>query len=218
MSNTRVLIVLTGLGLGFLLLYGISSQLPAPPETAASEAGENVPALRRKAPPVPAPPAQVVMKEVVREQKLVKQQRQQMLARLKERQELEQIARRTRSRWEELRSRNEWKTKQLIETNLSRFEGLKTLALREDDRELRCKICNGDAELDLCTICDSKGRCPSCDGVGRERFEPEKPCITCEGRTSCFFCAGRKKMKCPFCEQGRISTITPWPSSKLPLP
>jgi hypothetical protein len=216
MTNTRLLIVFSSIGLGLLILYGLQSQIPAPP--AGFEAAKDVPAIRHKEPAVPRPAPRELAQENGRQERLAKQQIRELQAGLVQRKKLEAIAKRTRGRWEEIRWRQEWKVKQLIQTNLGTFEAQRILALAEDDKELRCTFCDGEAELHLCTICDSKGVCPTCNGIGQERFEPGKPCITCEGRTSCFYCAGRKKMTCVFCEKGRITTITRWPTFKLELP
>ena len=215
MSSTRVLIVLTSVTLGLLVWYGSTSGDSTPPPTVATaptrgpvEAAEEVAA--------PAP--YVVDEERERQDKVLKKQLAAMKAALAQRRGIESIANQTRRRWEELRLLNEWKVKQLIDTNLGNFEALRILARQEADTELRCKICDGDAKLDVCTMCDTKGLCPSCDGIGRERFEPEKPCVACEGRGTCFLCAGGKRMHCVFCENGRITSITPWPSYRVELP
>jgi len=215
-SNTRILIVLCCVGLGLLLAYGMRSQIPEAPPPPAEAA--SVPALRRKEPPIPSPPPDVVSQQAQIERKVASQQLRELRERLRQRQLREAAARQTRRRWEELLLRSEGAVRQLIDTNLPTFEAQRILALQEDDKELRCVFCDGDALLDFCVVCNSTGLCPTCQGVGRERFEPEKPCFTCEGRTSCFYCAGRKKMKCVFCENGRITTITPWPSYRLELP
>lgn len=216
MSNTRILIVLSCIGLGLLLTYWVQPQLPELPEEQRENAP--VPPLRQKAQAIPSPPPRVVIQQGERQSEVAKKQLHELRERLRQRQLLEATAKKTRRRWEELRMRSEGIVRELIDTNLSTFKAQRILAQEEDDKELRCVFCDGEALHDFCTVCDSKGLCPSCDGIGRERFEPEKPCVACEGRTSCFYCAGRKKMKCVFCEKGRITTITPWPSYRIELP
>jgi len=216
MSRTRIYIIAVCIILGMMLLSGLDPQLPDVP--AGSEAEKVVKEVRRKAPDVTVPSPAFLANEKIRQGGLAKKQIKQMKTRLKERQLREESGMQTRDRWELMGRRNDWKLRQLIETNQAIFKEMLILARKEADREIRCLLCDGKAELDLCFICDRKGLCPSCGGSGRERYETEKPCITCEGRTSCFLCAGRKKLECPFCEKGRVSTVTPWPSFKLELP
>jgi|GEM_PF-1391085 len=217
MSNPRLLIGLSCVGIVLLLAFGPGSESPELPTeegvtaTASGSGG-------RQMSPIAMPSEYAQLREREGQEGIAKEQIKAMQAAFDARKRREEIIPQTEFQWEQQLMRNEWKLKRLIDTNLGLFELMKIQARSEDDRELRCRICDGTAKLEVCIICDSKGKCPSCFGTGRERHGPERPCAVCEGRKTCFHCVGSKKMNCPFCEKGRITTVTPWPKYKLELP
>ena len=218
MSNPKLLMLFCCVGIVLLLVFGPGTKAPDMPADEGTTAMA-VAAVDPNATAVVKTPSQYAQQqERQRQEAIAREQILAMQAAFDARQKREESGKQTEFQWEQRHMSSEWKLKRLVDTNLGLFELLKIEARNEDDREVRCRICDGDAKLDVCIICDSKGECPACLGTGRERHGPERPCTTCEGRKTCFHCVGRKKMNCPFCENGRITSVTPWPKYKLELP
>jgi hypothetical protein len=215
MNSTRGLIFLSGGALLVLVWYALSSTVPNPlPETAGTQP---IPEVRRKVPPVAMPGQWQRDQQLKKEQKVAAKQQTVLERKLAVRQEREMLGGKTLQSWKNLRGQSEWKMQQLIVTNLPRFELMLAVAQGKTDRKLDCTICEGDAELDLCLICDSDGDCPTCFGKGVDR-DGKSICVTCEGRGTCFYCAGRKKLACPFCEDGDVTPFSKISKRPFELP
>lgn len=218
MSNPRLLMVFCGVGIVLLLVFGPGTEPPEMPADEGTSAMAGASAERGPVPVVEMPSDWAQQEDRQRQETIAREQIRSLRAAYEARQLREESGRQTEFQWEQRHMSSEWKLKRLVDTNLGLFELMKIEARNEDDREVRCRICDGDTKLDVCIICDSKGTCPACLGSGRERNGPERPCTTCEGRKTCFHCVGKKKMNCLFCEKGRITSVTPWPRYELELP
>ena len=216
MSVTRILIVITALALVGLISYGVVGKSPATPESEASAPA--VASVVVQSHVVAMPPVHEIYNDDRRQRAEAERQIEQMRELQSRRAVLAEATRETRGNWEELRMRNEWKMVQLVRTNMATFLAMKKAAGLRTRREVTCEICGGDQWLDLCVVCDRTGKCPTCKGTGGQLFDPDKPCPTCEGRKKCFLCAGRKKMKCNFCEAGKVSTVAQPPRTLFALP
>jgi hypothetical protein len=102
-----------------------------------------------------------------------------------------------------------------INAHLPTFQALRRQALQSPFGRIQCTICNGRGQMDFCLLCNSTGKCPTCQGTGR--LNNNDICPTCLGNGKCFHCFGTGKMPCPFCDDGIITAQTPTPPNLMPI-